>query len=198
MKAETLANYEAFALAYVRDPSQSLAALVRKIVNPRMKVKTASDLAAHWMKPEHAVAKRIAELQSDIRMRAEAQNKEAEANGTLPVFLSVEEKRKRIADYVRFEPGNFDPDNAEHAQILCGIRKTQFGTNYIFPDKLAAIKLDNDLAGVGAEAVGTVTTTSLIGKLIAGMIRPGLPLERGSKDTRKKVMRDAGMDTKDW
>jgi hypothetical protein len=167
MKAETLAHYESFALAYVRDPSQSLAALVRKIVNPRMKVKTASDLASHWMKPTHAVAKRIAELQADIRVRAEAINAEAEANGTLPVFLDIEEKRRFLAECVRFKPLEFDP--IAHGHILSGIRKTQFGTNYDYPDKLAAMKLDNDLSGDGAQAKGSGSVaealTALVSKL---------------------------------
>lgn len=165
MKAETLANYEAFALAYVRDPSQSLSALVRKIVNPRMKDKASREVVNKWMKPEHAVAKRIAELQSDIHVRAEAINAEAEANGTLPVFLDIEEKRRFLAECVRFRPLEFDP--IAHGHILSGIRKTQFGTNYDYPDKLAAMKLDNDLSGDGAQAKGANSLNEALLQLVS-------------------------------
>jgi hypothetical protein len=152
MKEETLKKYEAFALAFVRDPQQEAGALYRRIVNPKLSKSSSNIAAAEWMKPHHTVAKRIAELQSDIRARAEAINEEAKANGTLPVFLSVEEKRRYLADLVRFEPANYDPD--KHAHIPNGIKKTQFGTNLEIPSKLQAIALDNDLSGDGAQAKG--------------------------------------------
>ncbi len=90
------------------------------------------------------------------RIRREAQNAPGGA------FLTIEEKRRFAASVVRARPDQASADNP-----LCEIKMSKAGEYYAFPDKLAAIKLDNDLAVDGAEAGAA---TALAGAL-AGIIK---------------------------
>ncbi len=58
------------------------------------------------------------------------------------------EKRKLLARVVRCAVGRLDRDS----DLLQKIKITDDCTEYAVPDKLAAIKEDNNLAGEGAEA----------------------------------------------
>lgn len=157
-------KYEQFALEYVKDPTQNLAALYLRTVSPRCSKGNAASQASAFIAAGHEVANRIAELQAEIRQRAEEKNAKDKASGKLPTFLTVEEKRAFLTRVVRFEPGNYDP--VEDADIPNGIKKTQWGTTYEIPDKLTAIKLDNDLSGDGAAAKGQSSLVEGLSKLV--------------------------------
>ncbi len=104
-----------------------------------------------------SVLLRKPEVAAEIeRIRREAQNAPGGA------FLTIEEKRRFAASVVRARPDQAGADNP-----LCEIKMSKAGEYYAFPDKLAAIKLDNDLAVDGAEAGAA---TALAGAL-AGIIK---------------------------
>jgi hypothetical protein len=82
-------------------------------------------------------------VQAEIaRLRAEAQKLAGSA------VLTTAEKRMICAAIARAAPAEL-PMNSPLWQ---SIKRTKDGTEYRLPCKIAAMKLDNDLAGVGAEA----------------------------------------------
>ncbi len=83
------------------------------------------------------------DIQKEIqRLRDKADKKAGSA------VLSLIEKRTFLARLVRGRVGKLPPDS----DLWNSIKTTEMGTEYRLPDKLAAIKLDNDLAGEGSEA----------------------------------------------
>lgn len=62
--------------------------------------------------------------------------------------LTAKEKREYLARVVRAKPSDAALDNPD-----CNLVMTKMGPVALFPDKLAAIKLDNDLSGDGQERV---------------------------------------------
>ncbi len=75
--------------------------------------------------------------------------------------LSLAEKRMRIARIVRAKPSEASADNED-----CQIQVTKMGPVYVFPDKLAAIKLDNDLSGQGSEATANDALGALLTRIM--------------------------------
>lgn len=66
--------------------------------------------------------------------------------------LSIREKREFIARVVRAHGKNLDWNGAD-ADLIQGVKLDKFGNEMLeIPDKLAAMKIDNDLAVDGAEA----------------------------------------------
>lgn len=74
--------------------------------------------------------------------------------------LTLAEKRIRLARYVRGQPKDAKRDNED-----CELMMTKAGPRYVFPSKLAAIKLDNDLAGEGSEAGADNALTELLTRI---------------------------------
>ena len=75
--------------------------------------------------------------------------------------LSIAEKRDFIARLVRARVGELRGDS----DLWQSIKATEAGTEYRLPDKLAAIKADNDLSGQGAEARGNEGLAALIARI---------------------------------
>lgn len=94
----------------------------------------------------------IAEL---ARIRAVAES----LPGSAPLTLA--EKRNFIAGLVRAAPALLPPDS----NLWQSVKVTEQGTEYRLPDKLAAIKLDNDLAGEGSESEANDALTALLGRV---------------------------------
>jgi hypothetical protein len=75
--------------------------------------------------------------------------------------LSIREKREFLARVVRTPIGEVD-----RTSDLCQeVTETPDATKYKMPDKLGAIRLDNDLAGEGSEAKGQGALAALLGRL---------------------------------
>ncbi len=75
--------------------------------------------------------------------------------------LSIKEKREFLARVVRTPIGEVD-----RTSDLCQeVTETDDSTKYKMPDKLSAIRLDNDLAGEGSEAKGQGALSALLGRL---------------------------------
>lgn len=68
--------------------------------------------------------------------------------------LTITEKREFLARVVRAKPSAAGPDNPDSTVAM-----SKAGPYYSFPDKIAAIKLDNDLGGDGADAALAITIT---------------------------------------
>lgn len=85
------------------------------------------------------------EIRAEIaRIRAAADKRAGSA------ALTLAEKRMFAARLVRVNLNEFDP--AQDGDLLQEVTPTEFGRKFKLGDKLAAIKLDNDLAGEGSEA----------------------------------------------
>lgn len=75
--------------------------------------------------------------------------------------LSIREKREFLARVVRTPIGEVD-----RTSDLCQeVTETPDSTKYKMPDKLGAIRIDNDLAGEGSEAKGAGAIAALLGRL---------------------------------
>lgn len=124
---------------------------------------------AEIMRAGTPVAIRIAEIRAEIAARFEKEK--ADMNAT---FMSIEEKRAFLArvkrcNYSTIEKGTFD--FTKDGDLIQGIKQTKFGIEYVMPDKLKAIQLDNDFPGGG----GVPDTAS---KLLERLIQPGIPADR--------------------
>lgn len=75
--------------------------------------------------------------------------------------LSIAEKRNFLARLVRARVAELPRDS----DLWQSIKTTDSGTEYRLPDKLAAIKTDNDLSGQGAEAKGNEGLAALIARI---------------------------------
>ncbi len=96
---------------------------------------------------------RIAWLRSEASKRLKTR---AEA-----VVMTIAEKREFLAKVVRTPAGKV----AKGSQLCQEWSEGEHGVKLKMPDKLAAIRLDNDLAGDGSEAKGMTALGSLIGRL---------------------------------
>ncbi len=142
-------KWEAFALL-VGSKSMSAAAAYRKHW-PKASKATA-ERQGPFLASKHEVSMRIAWLRSEASKRLETQ-----ADG---VVMSIAEKRAFLAKVVRSVPSEASFDNA-----ACELVITKMGPAAVFPSKLAAMKLDNDLAGEGAEAAANKALEIIIKKL---------------------------------
>ena len=80
-------------------------------------------------------------------------------------FLTVEEKRNFLARVVRAHGKKLDFAGAD-ADLIQGVKLDKFGNEMLeIPDKLAAIRIDNDLAVDGAEAEANKAMEIIIRKL---------------------------------
>lgn len=75
--------------------------------------------------------------------------------------LTLAEKRDFCARLVRAKVSEL-PSSSD---LWSSIKKTEFGIEFKLSDKLAGIKLDNDLAGEGAEAGANDALTGLLGRV---------------------------------
>ena len=90
------------------------------------------------------------------RMRAEVEKQAGSA------VLTAKEKREFFAELVRSQVALLPPDS----KLWQSIKHTEAGVEYRLPDKLAAIKLDNDLAGSGSEAGANDALTDLLRRVM--------------------------------
>jgi len=129
----------------------------------------ADSKAATLLVPGTAVSNRIAEIRAEIAARLE-QDKAAMED----TLMTIIEKRQYLArlkrcNYHSIAEGTFD--FKKDGDLIQGIKQTKFGIEYVMPDKLKAIQLDNDFPGGG----GVPDTAS---KLLERLIRPGIPADR--------------------
>ena len=78
--------------------------------------------------------------------------------------LTYAEKRNFFARVVRAEVALLPADS----DLWGSIKRTKDGVEYRLPDKLAAIRLDNDLAGDGSEAEACDSLTELLKRICSG------------------------------
>lgn len=90
--------------------------------------------------------------ESHLRQKGEAESR--------AVFLSIAEKREKLARIARACPSEAGPDNPDSIAIM-----TKAGPFFTFPDKIQAMKLDNDLAGDGSDAGAADALTELLARL---------------------------------
>lgn len=76
--------------------------------------------------------------------------------------LTRAQKRDFLARLVMARVGELPPDS----DLWNSIKTTDQGIEYKLPDKLNAIKLDNDLAGEGSEAEGQDALTKLLERVM--------------------------------
>lgn len=162
-------RHEAFCHAYVSKRYATDAMNYVATVNANRPSVQADKLAANLLKPGTSVSIRIAEIRAEIAERFEQAKRDMD-----DTFLSIEEKRAFLArvkrcNYSTIEKGTFDFE--KDGDLIQGIKQTKFGIEYVMPDKLKAIALDNDFPGGG----GVPDTAS---KLLERLIRPGIPADR--------------------
>lgn len=145
--------------------------------------------------PGTPIAIRIAEIKAEIAARFEKEKRDLEAT-----FMSVAEKRAFLArikraNFYGIHDGTFD--FAANGDLIQGIKQTKFGTEYVLPDKLKAISLDNEFPGGGG-------APDAAAQLLERLIRPGIPADRTplaidgpvidvqqEDDTNDEIRRDA-------
>ncbi len=138
-----------------------------KTMKPRAALKAAVELLD---RPE------IIERLEELRLVALTVPKtEEEAS----LVLTVEEKRRWIARAVRLDYTKLDLE--KDGDLISTIKQTAFGDQIVVHDKIAAIKLDNDMTGGG----GGYEEIQII---MRRMIRPGSPIDRAQGTT---VVREA-------
>lgn len=76
-------------------------------------------------------------------------------------LLTIEEKRVFLARIVRARVAELPEDS----DLWISVKRTEKTAEFRLPDKLAAIKADNDLAGEGAEASGGDALAGLLGRI---------------------------------
>lgn len=82
--------------------------------------------------------------------------------------MEIVEKRQFLARVVRCRVGELaalEAGTSEHSDLWASIKVTERGTEYRLPCKLAAIRLDNDLAGEGKEAGGNDALADLLRRI---------------------------------
>lgn len=104
---------------------------------------------------------------SQVRVRIEWLKGQVEqkareiADGTV---LTMLEKRQFLARVVRMKGAAIDEE--DDGDLINGVRYDKQGRRMlVLPDKIAAVKLDNDLAGDGSEAKGHDAMAELIARL---------------------------------
>lgn len=90
------------------------------------------------------------------RLRAKADEKAGSA------VLTLAEKKSFIARLLRAKPGQLEQDS----DLWQSIKLSANGIEMRLPDKLAAIKLDNDLSGDGSEAGANDALTALLERVM--------------------------------
>lgn len=108
--------------------------------------------------PENA-RKNATRLMSDDEVKAEISRQRAEAEKIAgSSVLTCAEKRMFFARVVRAQVAKLSEDS----DLWQSIKRTKEGVEYRLPDKLGAIKADNNLAGDGKEAEANDELTALL------------------------------------
>lgn len=97
----------------------------------------------------------------EIRSEIERLRRQAEEIAG-PAVLTLAEKRSFLARIVRARPALLEPDS----DLWQSVKETKAGMEYRLPDKIAAIKEDNDLAGDGAMAAGHDELAALLARIV--------------------------------
>ena len=144
-------KHERFALEMAKREMPGAEAYRRCVARPGSESKHARGDACRLAHQPH-VAQRIAYLRrlAEVKLQERAEQ----------VALTIAEKRAFLARIVRSKPSEADMDSA-----LCELVMTRTGPTAVMPSKLAAMKLDNDLAGDGSEAQGLSALGRLVSKL---------------------------------
>lgn len=152
MPAVKNAKHEAYCHAVVKGEAGSRAYM--RIVAKKGTKQTSAEAGSAQLQQKPAVKARLAELRAKIAAKAEAET-----------FLTIKEKRNFCASVVRAKGALLDVEGAD-AHLIQGLSYSKEGARiYAMPDKLAAIKLDNDLAVDGAEAGANKAIEIIIRKL---------------------------------
>ncbi|MGV3532603.1 MAG: hypothetical protein ACO1QR_09565 [Chthoniobacteraceae bacterium] len=108
----------------------------------------------------HKLASRLTgnpDVQAEIARLPSAADQQAGS-----AVLNLMEKRIFLARVVRAAVANLPEDS----DLWVSIKRTESGTEYRLPDKLAAVKVDNDLAGEGSEAAADDAFAALLGRIM--------------------------------
>ena len=108
-------------------------------------------LAAYHASAPKSAKDNGARLIANDSVKAEIQRLRDKADALAgSAVLTLVEKRKFLARIVRMKGDEIDLD--QDGDLVNGVRLKEQGRELILPDKLAALKIDNDLSGDGAEA----------------------------------------------
>lgn len=144
-------KHEAYCHAVVQGEAGSRA--YKRLVSKGC-TQTSAEAGSCQLQKKPEVAARLAELRAKVAEKAEAET-----------FLTIKEKRDFCARIVRAKGANLDVDG-DDADLIQSLSYSKEGSKiYGMPDKLAAIKLDNDLAVDGAEAGANKAIEIVIRKL---------------------------------
>lgn len=151
MPALKNSKHESFA-RNVGIKGMSAAEAYREVYNPDADSTAESEGPRLSRNPQ--ISPRITEFREEAAQRAKLKD-----------FLTVEEKRGFLARVVRAHGKNLN-FAGEDADLIQGVKLDKFGNETLeIPDKLAAIRIDNDLAVDGAEAEANKALEIIIRKL---------------------------------
>lgn len=168
MPALENAKHEAFVCEWMKREKSMAECFLATAADPAKKLsQSAANSAAIRILARPEVQERVEELRLAI------QNAPA-ANGEEDLVLSIIEKRKYLARVVRVDYN--EVDITKHGDLIQTIRQTQYGPQIVLHDKIAAIKLDNEMTGGG----GGYDEIQFI---IRRTIRPGSPIDRAGGKT---------------
>ena len=115
--------------------------------------------AAYPKASRDSARKHSSRLMAEDEIRTEIARQRAEAEKIAgSSVLTCAEKRIFFARVVRASPALLP----EESDLWQSIKRTESGTEFRLPDKLAAIKGDNDLAGTGKEAEANDALTQML------------------------------------
>ena len=124
---------------------------------------TEAYLAAYPRSTRRAAEPGASRLLRNAKVKAEIAKLRAEAAKVAgSAVLTLAEKRIFLAQVVRACVATLPHDSP----LWVSVKKGKDGTEYRLPDKIAAIKLDNDLAGEGSEAGANDALGELLGRVL--------------------------------
>jgi hypothetical protein len=161
-------KHEAFLCEWMKREKSMADCYLATVADPAKKLNaSAANSAAMRILARPEVQERMEELRLAIQNAAVSKGEE-------DLVLTVLEKRKWLARSLRVDYNKFDP--AKDGDLIQTIRQTQYGPQIVLHDKLAAIRLDNEMTGGG----GGYDEIQFI---IRRTIRPGSPIDRANGST---------------
>ena len=156
-------KHEAFLLRWLEHTKSIADCYIEAIAEPDkpLKPKAALKAAVELLDRPEIIA-RLEELRLLALTVPKTQEEES-------LVMTVQEKREWLCRLKRLKYKEIDME--KDGDLIQTIKQSQFGDQIVVHDKIAAIKLDNDMTGGG----GGYEELQLI---IRRMIRPGSPIDR--------------------